>query len=252
MRIWYDRSDASPWQLIAQADTSKADTIEIKPGPGRADFIAKAKLILTAPVAGATALQHPDRPAMLVFNHPIAKADTALIAWVEDTIREPVQPLWSPDSAQLRALNASWPWKEALLYEMLALPGAFTDVYGLTNADTIVAKWRIEQRKNFATLNITLENMDSNEEYVLILLNSGRAEVLSRRVPGDSDGKLTLGSLQPGQYSLRVVLDRNRNGRWDSGVYDTALQPEEVFHFPLEQLRGNWELDTKVSLKPKE
>ncbi len=252
IRLWYDQTNPEPWQLIIRADTSKADTLEIKPSASRADFLAKSRLTLTAPIAGGTALQHPGQPAMLMFSHPVVKVDTALISWVEDTIRQPVQPQWSPDSTQVRTWNAYWPWKEALIYEMEALPGAFTDMYGLTNPDTLVLKWRIEQLKNFATLNIQLEDMDPEATYVVVLLNSGKAEVLSRSIDGASDGKLTLTSLQPGQYSLRVILDRNGNGRWDSGVYDTQLQPEETYHFPLEQLRGNWELETKVSLKPKE
>ncbi len=254
IRIWYDHAGTEPWSIIAQADTalagSGADTIEVKTGGTRADFLAKSGLFIVSPPASAPTAIHPDSPASVLFNSPVVKTDTALISWWEDTIRQPVFPVWSPDTIQLRTWNAAWPWKEAILYEMEALPGAFTNMFGIANTDTLSLKWRIEPRKGFATLNLILEGMDSNAGYIVYLLNNNKAEVLNRRISGGSEGRITISPLQPGLYSLRVILDRNGNGRWDSGFYDTYLQPEETFYFPLEQLRGNWELEAKVNLKP--
>ena len=250
IRIWYDHTAAEPWSIIAQADTSKPDTIEIKTGPARANFLSAARLSVVAPAPASTTVIHPDNPAAIRFSQPVLTIDTTLISWWEDTLRQPVHPVWSPDTAQLRTWNAALPWKEAVPYEIEALPGAFTDMFGIANADTISLKWRIEPRKNFATLNLILEGMEPGAEYVVYLLNSSKAEVLNRRVSGADDGRLTLARLQPGQYSLRIIHDRNGNGKWDSGFYDTYLQPEETFHFPLEQLRGNWEMEAKVNLRP--
>lgn len=251
IRIWYDRPEAGAWLLFAQADTLKTDTIEIKSATDKAAFSAKAKLGLAAPPISPVTTLHPDKPATVAFNHPLVAADTALIFWWEDTLRQRIAPVWAPDSLLLRTWNASWSWTEGLPYEMEALPGAFTDMYGFKNTDTIRLKWRIDQRRSYGTLNLAFENMDTETDYVVSLLNSTKAEVLSRIVRGDGDSTLRLAALTPGQFSLRIVIDRNRNGRWDSGLYDTYTQPEEVLLFPLEQLRANWELETKVDLKPK-
>jgi hypothetical protein len=251
IRIWYDRPETGPWFLFAQADTLKTDTIEIKPATDKAAFLAKAKLGLAAPPVSPFTALHPDKPAPVAFNHPLAAADTALIFWWEDTLRQRVAPVWAPDSLLLRTWNASWPWTEGLPYQMEALPGAFTDVYGIKNTDTLSLQWRIDQRRSYGTLNLVLENMDPDTDYVLSLLNSTKTEMLRRIIPGDGDNTLRIAPLTPGQYSLRIVIDRNRNGRWDSGLYDTYAQPEEVLHFPLEQLRANWELETKVDIRSK-
>ncbi|MBX2928376.1 MAG: Ig-like domain-containing protein [Saprospiraceae bacterium] len=251
IRIWYDRPETGPWLLFAQADTLKIDTIEIKSATDKAAFSAKATLGLAAPQAGPFTALHPDKAASVAFNHPLVAADTALIFWWEDTLRQRIAPVWAPDSLLLRTWNASWAWTEGLPYEMEALPGAFTDIYGLKNTDTIRLQWRIDQRKSYGTLNLVFENMEPDTDYVVSLLNSTKAEVLSRIVRGDGDNTLRLTPLAPGQFSLRIVIDRNRNGRWDSGLYDTYTQPEDMLFFPLEQLRGNWELETKVDMAPK-
>ena len=252
IRLWYDRPDTAGWKLLVRADTSVTDTIAPKSGALRADFLSKARLSITSPNLGSIALLHPDKPAALTFSHPVLRADTALITWWEDTIRTPVFPVWKPDSVQPRVLNAILPWKETLIYEMQALPGAFTDMYGRSNTDTLLLKWRIEQRKNFATLHITVEDMEPETDYVVSLLNSNKTEVARKVMTDGSDSRFTVANLQPGQYSLRVILDKNGNGRWDSGSYDAKIQPEEIMLLPLEQLRGNWETEAKASVKRKE
>ena len=147
IRLWYDRPDTAGWKLLVRADTSITDTIAPKSGALRADFLSKSRLSITSPNLGSIALLHPDKPAAVTFDHPVLRADTALITWWEDTIRTPVFPVWKPDSVQPRVLHAILPWKETLIYEMQALPGAFTDMYGLSNTDSLLLKWRIEQRK---------------------------------------------------------------------------------------------------------
>lgn len=252
IRIWYDRPDTGAWQLWVRADTAATDTIVPKSGTQRAEFLSKALLRVLSPNPVGIALLHPDKPASLTFNHPVARADTSLISWWEDTIRTPVFPVWTPDSVQPRILNANLLWKETMIYEMQALPGAFTDIYGLKNADTLALKWRIEQRKNFATLHVIVEGMEPDTDYVVSLLNSSKVEIVRRIMREDTESRFTAQHLQPGQYTLRVVVDTNKNGRWDSGKYDAKIQPEEMLLFPIEQLRGNWETEARFSVKKKE
>lgn len=55
--------------------------------------------------------------------------------------------------------------------------------------------------------------------------------------------------LQAGQYSLRVIIDRNSNGEWDPGNYAENEEPEPIFYYreeeknsPVINLKANWEL----------
>ena len=45
----------------------------------------------------------------------------------------------------------------------------------------------------------------------------------------------------PGKYKIKVIFDRNNNGRWDTGNYIEKEQPENVLFFnKLIEIRPNW------------
>jgi uncharacterized protein (DUF2141 family) len=49
--------------------------------------------------------------------------------------------------------------------------------------------------------------------------------------------------LPPAKYYLRVIEDKNGNGRWDTGSLNKRTLPENiVIHKELIQLKANWEL----------
>ena len=58
------------------------------------------------------------------------------------------------------------------------------------------------------------------------LLASG--EKVVRTVPVNN-GQFELLNVTPGTYYLRLTLDNNGNGKWDTGNYKSHLQPEEVY-----------------------
>ena len=51
---------------------------------------------------------------------------------------------------------------------------------------------------------------------------------------------------------MRVFFDRNGNGEWDTGEYETLQQPEEVFYYPnAMQLKAQWDITQTWNLKSK-
>lgn len=48
----------------------------------------------------------------------------------------------------------------------------------------------------------------------------------------------------PGEYKLRVIVDQNRNGRWDTGIFSANQPAETILYFPSPVLvKSNFELD---------
>jgi hypothetical protein len=57
-------------------------------------------------------------------------------------------------------------------------------------------------------------------------------------------GRVSFTYLNPGKYTLKVVLDGNINGTWDTGDYIYKVQPETVRFFPEEiNIRANWDVE---------
>ncbi len=56
------------------------------------------------------------------------------------------------------------------------------------------------------------------------------------------DQKIVMDFLHPGDYELKIIFDRNNNGKWDTGNYFEGIQPERVImNGKVLQLKSNFE-----------
>ncbi len=114
---------------------------------------------------------------------------------------------------------------------------AVTSIYGLHN-DTLKIETKVKALEEYANLLFNLDVSDS--AFVQLLDGSDQVKRTVQVVAGKAD----LDNVPPGTYYVRVILDRNGNGRWDTGNYLQHIQPEEVYYFPKPlKLRRNWDVD---------
>ena len=66
-------------------------------------------------------------------------------------------------------------------------------------------------------------------EYNQALLDKGDKALKQTRA---ENGSVEFFYLTPGSYYLRAFVDKNGNGKWDTGNYDDDLQAEEVYYYP--------------------
>lgn len=63
-------------------------------------------------------------------------------------------------------------------------------------------------------------------------------------------GLYTFSYLTPKEYGIKIIHDRNDNGKWDSGKYLKKIQPESVEIRPgTITLRSNWDHDVTMILE---
>jgi uncharacterized protein (DUF2141 family) len=80
--------------------------------------------------------------------------------------------------------------------------------------------------------------------YALELLNSKNAVVQKLRNPKQH----TFKNLIPDEYKIRIIMDKNANGKWDVGNYKNKSEPEPVYIFRTidkkysTPVRANWEV----------
>ena len=88
----------------------------------------------------------------------------------------------------------------------------------------------------YSTLYLTVKN--ALPSYVVQLLNGEKVARQQRVEKGQADFYF----LKPGTYHVRLFNDRNGNGIWDVGLYESKEQPEEVYYFPGKiETRENWD-----------
>lgn len=247
LRLWYSQPvEEVGWRVFVQRDTS-VDTVFVKPGL-REGFLAAAKLTTATKLTGQPVKLKPGQPFRLPFNYPLASFDPAQIQLLEDTTKTVVLPKISIDSLEKRALEVKYPWKEGVGYELELLPGSVTDIFGLSNLDTLQQKITLGQAKDFGTLTLKVMNLDTAKAYVIRLLEKPELPPVKVWTTANvAEFQVKLDLLTPSIYTVELIEDLDRNGRWTTGSYDLHRQPERVVRKTLEELRANWELEAEVS-----
>ncbi|MBE0655421.1 MAG: DUF2141 domain-containing protein, partial [Bacteroidales bacterium] len=149
------------------------------------------------------------------------------------------------DSLNLRKIIFDKQWEPGAKYRFIAYPGAFMDVYGATT-DTIDVGFSVRKEDFYGILIASVENIIGP---VIIQLLDTRETVLMEKNMTET-GEIRFEFLKPGKYKVKIIHDRNGNGKWDTGKYILGIQPEKVEYLEGEQeIRANWELKINIALK---
>jgi uncharacterized protein (DUF2141 family) len=123
-------------------------------------------------------------------------------------------------------------------YSIDVFPGAVTDFFGDSN-DTLQNSWTTRSPEDFGILRLLLQG---KVEFPLIveLIDNQNKLVRTQYIKENADVEFP--SLPTGNYRIRLVLDHNENGRWDTGDYLEKRQPERIIYYPGSiEIRANWE-----------
>ncbi|HHM21194.1 MAG TPA: hypothetical protein ENJ20_04130 [Bacteroidetes bacterium] len=243
VHLWYAMEADTPFRVFVQWDTL-LDTVEVAAGL-KEKFYEKALLKTAQKVSSKTEVLLPGSDFGLLFTHPLFSIDTSAIHLYEDSLKAEIAGRFFIDSVQQRQLRVRAAWKEGTEYEVELLPGCLTDIFGLHNADTIRRAWKSALKKDFGSLTLRVSSLHPDTAYVVrLLLNDELTE--SFQVADSTSFTIRLPHLAPGSYSLEIIEDLDRNGRWTTGNYDLQQQPEKVERTALQKVRPNWEVDAEV------
>lgn len=246
IRIWYTVD--KDWNLYIQSDTVFYDTLRI-PIKEKNEFLENRKLIhINGSFDGGTKKLNPNKDIGIELNTPIISFDTAFIKVYEDTLRTVVQPEIYVDSSDQRILKFKYDWKEKMRYEVELLPEAISDLYAIKN-DTIIQSYKTLSFEDFGIINLTIDSLDANTYYIVQLLTNRDNLIDETIVYQQEKFEKRFEAMPPLAYKVKIILDRNNNGRWDSGNYDEKEQAEFIFTKNLESFRANWELDQLIEFK---
>jgi len=164
-------------------------------------------------------------------------------------IETPVKAI--KDTADSRVIKLQVGWKENMVYTLRLLKGFIKDSAG---ADAMPSKYifRTKRDEDYAKLHIHLPSKYNGSMYVLQVTND-RDTIWQKPV---TDTMVHLLRIAPGTYTFRIIVDKNGNGIWDSGVLFEKKQPETVIPYNGNVLlKAGWEnivdFDKQEDNKPK-
>lgn len=169
--------------------------------------------------------------------HLYLKKDTT---YIEQKI-----PLYR-DSINTRIFKFSRLLMDNSEFKILVEPGAFEDYRGLKN-DTLEQTFKTSSAEKYTTLIIDIQG--TNQQQVIVQLFNSSNKFIEQRVI-NKDQKVTFEHLNPSSFTLKLIEDKNKNGRWDTGNFELKTQPETVRFFKEKIVtKANWSHDIIWNLK---
>ena len=161
-----------------------------------------------------------------------------------DTVWTPVDFDFFRDSVNTLNYFIRRPWKYGEEYRLSVDSATIFSLYDKWN-EPYSGEFKIKKEDEYGHLYLNIEGIDTTA-YVE-LLNSSDTPV--RKVKVKNGGALFM-DLKPDKYYVRLVVDLNDNGKWDTGNYADKRQPEEVFYSPVKyNVMQNWQVEETWNVK---
>ena len=180
----------------------------------------------------------PDQNVIFSFPTPLAKVDTAAIHLYakHDTLwyRAPMEFL----PLENRKYELRGEWRPDIEYSLEVDSAAFEDIYGLASKP-IKQGFKVNSLDTYGTLLVNITSLHDLPLIVQLLDAQDKVVKETKTVNGVAEFYY----LKPQKYYMRLIVDRNNNGKWDTGNYASDQQAEEVYYYPEAiECKAKWDL----------
>jgi hypothetical protein len=181
----------------------------------------------------------------IFFSESIQKIDTSklYLQYKPDTafFDYPFELTLSEDKQSLKVS-----FKQDLLssYNFIADSTAFRGVYGNVN-DSLAMNYSYYQYEDYGNLILNIDTLPKDGVFNLF---SKSGEIV-RSIQPEAEGYFEFKQLPPGDYELKLHIDSNKNGEWDTGNYYEKKQPELIIAYPGKiPIKKNWDTEQNWQL----
>lgn len=174
------------------------------------------------------------------FNEPMFDLSKEMfrLDQMVDSLWSPAEFDFFPDTTNSLAyfIYRKWNYEEEFRLEVDS--ATIKSVYAKWN-DPFSGTFKIKKAEEYGNLYINISGIESPA--FVELLNSSDAPV--RKAPVQDGGVLFM-NLKPEKYYVRLIVDENENGVWDTGNYAEKRHPEEVYYCPrFFEVMQNWDVE---------
>ena len=180
----------------------------------------------------------------LSFNRPLKKFDSAGIKLTNKDFL-PVGKIAISSDTSATMVSIAYNWQLNTSLNLLIDKNAFLDSAGKGFEKNDTLKFFTKGEEDYGSVKLRFNNLDTSLNPVLLLIQNGKIVESIPLRQRDWYRKL----YTPGEYDLRILFDRNKNGKWDTGNYfGKKRQPETVRDLKIKlQVRGNWDNEKEIN-----
>ena len=182
----------------------------------------------------------PDQNISIVAKEPLKDVDTNHVRLFSHPSGD---SLWYKEPYELKRISneefqVKAAWKPGTEYSFEADSTAFETIYG-TMSGKLKQGLKVRGEDAYASLIMTISGMQGR--HIIAQLLDGQSKIVKQSFT--DNGQAEFYYLKPGKYFMRIIVDANNNKKWDTGNYDTNLQPEEVYYNPDKiECKAKWDL----------
>ncbi len=190
------------------------------------------------------------KPLEVTFSRPLASILDTKITLAYDSSGTEIKTTVTAiqDTARKKVIILNTYWRENTLYTLRMLKGFAKDTGGLEAMPSRYI-FRTKREDDYGKLEIHLPTKYWAKKF-LLMVNNEKDTVYYKPV---TDTLVYLTKLQPGKYSMRIVIDENGDLKWTTGDLFHKVQPEIVVpHENVINLKPGWEIveDFEQPVKP--
>ncbi len=181
----------------------------------------------------------PNENLLFQVKEPLERIDTSKIHLYlqQDSAYVEVPYLLRPVGNSLMACRMLAEWRPLQQYRLVADSAAFTGIYTHCSKRMDV-KFGIPSLDTYSSLFVHVKGVEDTMAVVQLLATD--KPVASART---RKGTAEFYFVKPGNYYLRLFVDRNGNGKWDEGDFEKGTPPEETYYYPAKlNLRARWDV----------
>ena len=232
--LWYHPKVEDSLKLIVKsnrADTTKVNLRKMKP----------EKWKITPEFKG---ISPTEEEIVLSSNTPIRAFNKEAIKLIvaKDSTEVGFEPIFTANTSQI-TLKVKVKEGEKYLFKAF---NAFENFFG-QKSDTLQESFSAKKAEDFGSLKLTFKD-NISLPFIIELTDKDAKKVLYEQYVEQTSPTYNFPFVKAGNYRLRVIEDRNRNRKWDTGNFLGRLLPEPVHYFAKEiELRANWEVEQEIS-----
>lgn len=184
------------------------------------------------------------------FDEPLEYADSSSIhlSQVIDSTLIPMDFVFRRSDRNIKEYNLFAEWRPGMKYRLTVDSAAFKGMYGGVS-EALSRDMQFRTLEEYAVLYLTIPGVGDNA--IVQLLSSDKVVMQER----SNAGRCAFYFIKPGKYYLRLILDENNNGKWDTGCFEKGLQPEKVYYYPhsldlralFEYTQDDWDINAPLN-----
>lgn len=176
----------------------------------------------------------------LIFSEPVIRIGKNEITIKKDTIKSE-QPLkYSFTDSSMTVLTLDYEIIPGVNYTFIFPDSMFYGIYQTVN-DSFIFSTSMKNENELGAITVQI-NIPGSADHAIAELISSNGDVIRNKI-FKGNTRISFKNLIPDQYSIRVVLDENNDGKWNSGSLSEKKQPEKVYYLPEKLLlKSNWEI----------